>query len=195
MILLAISGCASSEERARLAQDNDILVHRNKRLERIIEQRNDTIAQLKTQVENLKGLGADRPADLYAPVRLDIASLSGGADYDGVPGDDGVTVYLRPRDADGDVVKVPGRITIQLLDNSDLASPRVLDVRVFDDPEKLGTMWYSRFGTNHYTLKCPFQTGSKPHGRLVTVSVEFVDFLTGRVLTVAKEVAVSVVDE
>ena len=113
-----------------------------------------------------------------------------------MPGDDGVTVYLRPRDADGDVVKAPGRISIQLLDNTNLRTPRVLALKVFDDPEELRKLWHGRFATNHYTLKCPFPPEVElPTSRRVTVSAEFTDYLTGATLTAVKEVSIAFPDE
>ncbi len=192
-LLLVLASCTSPGLVAGLTKDNESLQREKGRLQRVIAQRDDTVARLGGQVENLKGFGPDRPADLFAPAKLEIASLSGGRDYDGKPGDDGVTIYLRPRDASGDVVKAPGRMTIQLLDNTNLASPRVVGVYVFDDPAQLGRLWHGRFGTNHYTLVCPFppESGSLPRQRRLTVSVEFVDYLTGATLTAVKEVAFS----
>ncbi len=193
--VLALSGCDAPGRRAKLTQENEALRRDNERLERTVQQRDGTIARLSQQIENLEGFGPDRPADLFAPVKIEIASLSGGADYDGRPGDDGVTVYLRPRDADGHVVKVPGRITIQLLDNAVLGSPRVLGVYRFDDIEKLRQIWLGRFATQHYTLRCPFPPDTKlPERRRVTVHAEFVDYLTGATLTAVKEVSISFPD-
>ena len=192
MLLVVSAGCMSPGARAKLIQESAALRREKERLERTVEQREGTIARLHRQIETLEGFGPDRPADLFAPVKLEIASLSGGADYDARPGDDGVTVYLRPKDADGDVVKAPGRITIQLLDNTNLGSPRLLGVYKFNDPQTLRRSWHGRFATQHYTLKCPFSPGTNPPktGR-VTVSAEFVDFLTGATLTAVKEVPVS----
>lgn len=196
MLLLAVSACASGGERTRLIKENDVLRRDTERLQRTIVQRDGTIVQLHRQIENLEGFRPDRPADLFAPVKLEIASLTGGADYDGKPGDDGVTVYLRPRDADGHVVKVPGRITIQLLDNANLGSPRILGLYVFDDPAKLRKLWHGRFATQHYTLRCPFPPGATPPDtRRVTVSAEFADYLTGAALTAVKEVPISLIEE
>ncbi len=196
MLLLTLSACRSPGEWARLHERREVLQRENARLERVVAQRDGTVARLHQQIDNLKSFGPDQPADLFAPVKLEIASLSGGADYDGKSGDDGITVYLRPRDADGDVVKVPGRITVQLLDNTNLASPRVLGVYVFDDPKKLRRLWHGRFATNHYTLRCPFPPGLKlPDDRRITVSAEFVEYLTGATLTSVKEVTVSYPDE
>ncbi len=191
-LLLLVPACKSPGEWARLRTENEAFRRDKQRLERLVTQRESTIAGLHEQVENLQGFRPDRPAALFGPVKIEIASLSGGADYDENPGDDGVNVYLRPRDADGDVVKAPGRITIQLLDNGNLASPRVLGVYVFDTPRKLRELWHGRFATHHYTLRCPFPPGANvPATRRVTVSAEFLDYLTGARLTAVKEVSVT----
>lgn len=193
LLLLAVPACFSPGQRAALVKQRDTLRRDKARLDRTVAQRDGTIASLRRQIEDLQRLGPDRPVGLFAPVSLEIAGLSGGADYDDKPGDDGVTVYLRPFDADGDVVKVPGRITIQLLDNTNLASPRVLGVFVFDDLDQLRRFWHGRFATQHFTLKCPFPAGAKlPDTRRVTISAEFLDFLTGATLTAVKEVSITV---
>ncbi len=189
------SGCRSPGDWARLRKDNEALQRDQQRLQDTIARRDALIAALSGQIETLEGFGPDQPAALFAPVKIEIAGLSGGADYDGQPGDDGVTVYLRPRDANGDVVKVPGRITIQLQDNTDSTSPRLLGGRVFDDPARLGKLWHGKFITQHYTLKCPFSAKTKlPTTRRVTVHAEFVDYLTGATLTAVKEVSISFPD-
>jgi len=191
--LLACMGCETPGRRAELLKQNEALQRDKAALERAIARRDGTIASLRQQVRDLQAFDPDRPVNLFAPVKLEIASLSGGADYDHIPGDDGVTVYLRPLDADGHVVKAPGRIKIQLLDNTDLAAPRVLGVCLFEDLDELRRLWHGRFATNHFTLKCPFPSGViLPATRRVTVSAEFLDFLTGATLTAVKEVAISV---
>lgn len=183
----------SGAERGRILKDNDALRRDKGRLERTVAERDATIASLKQQAETLKGFGPDRKADLFAPVKLEIASLSGGADYDGKPGDDGITVYLRPRDADGDVVKVPGRMKVQLVDNTNIGSPRVLGVYVFDDLNEARKTWHGKFGTQHFTLQCPFRSNVElPKSRRVLVSAEFLDLLTGATLTASKEVGFSI---
>ncbi len=189
---LVLTGCGSPGRRAELLKNNDALQRENRQLHQSIADRDGEIAQLNGRVAALKGFGEERPADLFAPVRLEIASRSGGADYDGKPGDDGVTVYLRPRDADGDSVKTPGHITIQIIDNTDLEDPRVLGVYTFSDADELRALWNSVFFTDHYSLKCPFADGVEPpSSRRVTVSAVFVDYLTGKTLTAVREVSIS----
>ena len=190
LLLLGAPACVSPGERARLIKDNDLLRRETESRQRTIAQRDGTIAQLHRQIRDLQGFGPDRPVDLFAPVAIEVASRSGGADYDGKPGDDGVTIFLRLRDADGDIVKAPGWITVQLLDNTNLGAPRLLGVYRFDDVERLRKAWYGKFGTQHYSLKCPFPPEVDPPRR-VDVKVEFLDWLTGRTLTANREVPVS----
>ena len=170
-------------------QQNEACRMENEQLTRGIAQRDGTITALRRQVENLQGFDPDHPTDLFAPVELEIASLTGGADYDGKPGDDGVTVYLRVLDAYGDAVKVPGEITVQLLDNSDLANPQLIGLYNIDRPAALAKAWYGRFGTCHYTLKCPFPPDTKPpaSGKM-DLKAEFLDYLTGATLTAVGQV-------
>ena len=191
-VLFAAPGCSERGDLIRMTKNRDALQIERDRLRRELDDRNVRIARLDQRVEALVQLGPDRPAGLFAPVKIEIVSRSGGVDLDGKPGDDGVTVYIRPIDADGDPVKVPGAIRVQLLDSSVLGEPRVLGLCVFDDPQELRRMWYSKFGTNHYTAKCRFVPGQQPPktGR-VLVTVEFTDYLTGKTFTATKEVDVA----
>lgn len=185
-------GCISPGERAGIVQERDALSLRVNALQRDNAQRDGTIALLRKQIDNLQSFDDQRPAYLFAAVKVEIVSRSGGADYDGEPGDDGVTVYLQPRDAYGDVVKVPGLITIQLLDNSNMAAPRVLGVYRFGDPQELERLWYAWLATSHYTLRCPFRENIVvPESRLITVSASFLDYQTGATFTAVKEVKIS----
>jgi len=189
---VVLPACQSPGQRAEQLKIIDTLRHDVARLERAVEKRDGSMARLKQQIETLKAFDAERPVDLFAPIKVKIVDRSGGYDDDGKLGDDGVKVHLRPIDADGDAVKVPGRIKIQLLDMSNLGSPKVLGLCEFDDPDKLRRAWHSRFGTQHYTLKCPFSAEVEiPDSRKVTVHAEFVGFLTGATLTAVKEVEVS----
>ncbi|MHC5110863.1 MAG: hypothetical protein ACYTHJ_13410 [Planctomycetota bacterium] len=186
--VIAWTGCAASSERAMLLQKNRELRDENAKLNRQLVANEERTRALQLRVDTLTGSSADQPSDLFSPTKLRFASLSGGADYDGEPGDDGITVYVQPVDADGEVVKAPGRLRVQLLDNSDLANPRVLGTYAISDPDELRKSWYGRFGTRHYTLKCPFPEGtSLPPSGKVNVAVEFVDFQTGRTLTATEE--------
>lgn len=191
-LAVAIGGCTNQGTIVRLSQERDRLATELERAKRDIASRDARIRRLEDRINALTRMSSDRPVDLFAPVRIEILSRSGGWDYDNVPGDDGVRVYLRPIDADGHAVKAPGAITIRLQDNSDLSNPRDLGVSVFNAPDVLRSMWYGRFGTDHYTADCQFRPGVRPAppGRVLVIA-EFRDFLTGRALTATREVDVA----
>jgi hypothetical protein len=175
---------------AELTRENQNLREDKQRLENQTRKCDDELELARRQVQQVKEFGPDRPADLFVPVSIEIASLSGGANYDEKPGDDGVTVHLRPKDADGQVVKIPGRITIQLLDNADMAAPKVIAVCEYEKPADLRRLWMGILGTNHYTIRCPFPDDvALPASRKLLVSASFVDFLTGNTLTANKEIS------
>jgi hypothetical protein len=171
-------------------KENQDLREENSRLTRELTESNGSVARLKEQLATVGGFTPDRPLHKFAPVKIEIASLSGGADYDGKPGDDGVTLHVRPRDADGDVVKTPGKISIQLLDISDLGSPRVVGKCIYDDIEQVRQMWYGKFLTQHFSVKCPFESGARlPACGKLLATAEFVDIVTGVTLTANQEVS------
>lgn len=181
-------GCTAPQVRARLLRENEALREETGSLKRQLAQREARIASLEEQVGSLQGFAADRPVGVFSPVELEIASRSGGANYDDQPGDDGVTVHLRLKDADGDSVKVSGKIQVQVLDMSTAKSPTVLAVCTLEKTEELREAWFGRFGTDHYTIKCPFtENAVRPQTPRVTVRVTFTDYLTGRTLSAAEE--------
>jgi len=193
IVIVALAGGCDAGHRERLVAGYDQLRQQNEYLSRDLADRDRTVAALKLQIEDLTHFDAKTPADLFAVTKLEFVRLTGGADYDGKEGQDGVTVHLRLRDADGDIHKAAGQFTIQLVDNRDLSSPRVLGVYKFHDPEMLKKAWFGKFGTSHFTFKCPFKNTEHLTGLTrVDVKAEFLDFLTGRRISAIKQVPVSI---
>lgn len=128
-----------------------------------------------------RGLTKEDLKLLFYPETLVIDSLSGGADYDGKPGDDGVTVYLKPIDRTGDVLKVAGDISVQLYDlAADPGQNLIGEYKVGVD--QCGELWNGKLLTYHYAIRCPFPRGRPQHSE-ITIRVTFVDYITQRVLT------------
>jgi hypothetical protein len=48
--------------------------------------------------------------------RLRIGEVSGGRDFDGELGDDGMSILVQPLDQEGEVIAVPGPMTVELMD-------------------------------------------------------------------------------
>ncbi len=195
--MAALSACTQTE------QDRfpDLLQERNEleveigQLEDRLAGRDAKIASLEAQLQNLRDRGVLPPAPVFGIDHLEILDVTSGTNTDGVPGDDAVTVYLRPVDKDGDVLKRAGKISIKLLDNTPIAAPVVLGTWVDDDHERIRKLWYGKFWTNHYKIDVPFflHVELRP-GQEVDVHVTFIDFATGRPFTGRKMVKINVVD-
>lgn len=176
--LTILVGCEQTRV-LELRQENDKLK------ETIARKDHDLVAQQQTihgLHEQLRVARAFKPEDMqkiFYPERLVIDSLSGGENYDDRPGDDGVTVYLKPIDRDGDVIKVAGDIRIELFDLSRPSDNLIGKVEV--PVEQVSRMWYGKLMTYHYTVRVPWQR--PPANPEVTVRATFADYLTQRVLT------------
>lgn len=132
------------------------------------------------------------PAKLFTPVEIEIDPLTGGSDFDGKAGDDGITVYLRPRDRDGDVVKAAGDVRIEVLDLENPPEQQLIG-RYGVSVDDLGKLWYGQLMTQHYTFECPW-TKARPRHSQLTVRVTFVDYITQRSITAQAVCKVKIAD-
>ncbi len=125
--------------------------------------------------------------------RATLLHTTGGADLDGVPGDDAVTVYFRPMDRDGHVLKRGGEIKVKLLDNSTPGDPRVLGLAVVNAVNELRRSWYGRFWTNHFKVVVPFapDVSLRPNQE-VDIHLSFEDFGTGESFTARTAIKVNI---
>ncbi len=193
--LIVAGACGCNNEAKTIQQLYDRADALKVDLDRCMEQvgdRDAQIAVLERRIHQESAFAGIDLKDLFTVHHIELASLTGGANYNNQPGDDGVTVYLRPLDQDGDVIKAAGQVTVQLLDLSKPGKPRELGVYVFDNPKTLAECWYSGLLTNHYTFKCPFRPQAEPlDTREVLVQVTFLDWLTGRSFSASKSVKIN----
>jgi hypothetical protein len=177
---LAIGGCPDPTvlQLQRRVQDLEQI---NKKQERQAADLSATLANLQSVRARMLGLPDNWREQTYFPVELRIEKLSGGEDYDDKPGDDGVTVYLRMLDRDGDSVKRAGDIRIELYD---LANPegrnRIGEYNISRAQSR--ELWFGKLMTYHYTIKCPWQDGPPAHAE-ITIRATFEDYVTKRRLT------------
>lgn len=178
--VLPIAGCTDTgnvDLRRQIAELRTQIDEKNTQ----IESQQAQINELEQQLRVARAISDEDMAILFHPVKIAIDKLSGGENYDSQPGDDGVTVFLRPIDQQGDVLKAAGAMRIELYD---LAAP--------EGQKQLGTwnfpvaqakdLWYGQLMTQHYTLKCPWKD-RRPTGAEITIRATFVDYLTQRVMT------------
>lgn len=180
--VLVMAGCDGGTTAERFRQlDQQVLELSDQvaKLENDVAARDAIVNLQRKQIATLQKLGDKRLEKVFHVTAIKLDRLTGGADYDGKPGHDGVTVYLQPVDKQGHVIKAAGDIRIELFD---LANPdgkrRIGEYRW--DVDHAGKLWHGRFMTNHYTVKCPWRTKPPAHDE-ITVRVEFTDYLTGQV--------------
>lgn len=101
------------------------------------------------------GGGAPGP---FLPVKdISLGRGTGGADEDGLPGDEGMVLVIVPKDEDGAAVKVPGRAVVAAWDVSPagIKSP----IGSWDVPaDKLRRTWKSGLISTGYFVALPWQT-------------------------------------
>jgi hypothetical protein len=181
-LLLAalLPACQAPPEVALRKEITDLRDTLKKKDDQLVAQK-ASIDQLESQLEVARGLSDEDLKHIFYPEKLEIEPLSGGENYDNKPGDDGVTVYLRPVDKDGDALKVAGDIRIQLYDLA-AAPEKNLIGEYFIPVDQVGKLWHGKLWTYHYAIKCPFPDGPPEHTE-VTIRAVFVDYLTKRVVS------------
>lgn len=101
------------------------------------------------------GSGAPGP---FLPVKdISFGRGTGGADEDGLPGDEGMVLVIVPKDEDGAAVKVPGRAVVAAWE----VSPAGIKTPIgsWDVPaDKLRRMWKSGLISTGYFVALPWQT-------------------------------------
>lgn len=196
LVALAVSGCDNEAQTIRqLHESVDLLELDLRRCTQELADRDAQIMVLQQRIDNQPLFEDVDIDDLFVVAGIELVSRTGGADFDGQPGDDGVIVYVRPLDASGHVLKAAGRITVQLVDLTTPGLPRALATYVFSERDELDKSWYAAFLTNHYTFKCRFppQAFASPT-REVHVRVTFLDWLTGRVFVASTTVEIERID-
>lgn len=204
LILVAIAGmgmvgCFSRTDPhvLELQGQNDALKQKVDRLEQSLAPRDAQIASLERQVRELTSRQA--AGGSYAPLfpveGIEFARLTGGRDYDGRAGHDGVTVYLRPVDAAGSLIKTGGDITIQLLELPDDGPPGLYDTQEYKNVSELKELWQGGLLGGHFTLKLPWPDGRPPSARRMLIAASFTDHLTGRTIRAEKTVEIDLLNQ
>ncbi len=176
--LFALTGCFRSE--ADLQRENVRLREQLADCNDRLAAQESMLTDLRSQLETARALtDADRAA-LIAPKKLLLGRLTGGEDYDGRPGDDGVTAHFQLLDEVGDPIKVAGDVTIELFDLSSGGAPRRIGNCRYPAAE-VRKKWVSTLLTYMFAIECPFE--QPPQGSEITVRVTFLDYLTRNSLT------------
>jgi hypothetical protein len=151
------------------------------RLQSQLEQSKTENEQLKKQIETLTALPKDQ-RELWSVQRIEIGRWSGLHDEDKDGQKEKLVVYVQPIDQDGDTVKSPGEVEVQLWDLNKKDGQALL-AEWHVGPDQLKKLWLTALVAVNYKLT--FDVADKVElfkstsGGL-TVKVAFTDYLTGK---------------
>lgn len=183
---LAIVGCGGKPSKANieLRKQNDELQAKIKTLEGERAGDKATIASLQSGATTVPSLSQERVDELFTVTGLKLGSMTGLADLDPAkPGNDGLKIYVVPRDSSNDALKAAGAFTIEAFDLS-AKEPRI-GAWTFT-PAQAKQHWVGLGWLYEYVLPCPLET--MPDAKELTIKVTFTDALTQRVFTEQKVV-------
>ena len=194
--ILLIAGCQaepkklSSAGEAPSLQEVEQLRSENQKLLREREALEKEIVQLKGTPSVEEEPRAERHAEVplageeYEVTRITFGMLTNAISWDDSPGDDGIAVFVTPRDRRGDAIKRAGSLTFDLFDLRQKEKPLVATWSI--GQEELEASWVE-FPLGYY-LRLPWQGDAPPAGKLILQGT-FTD-LTGKTFTALKEVRV-----
>jgi hypothetical protein len=181
LLISCATGCDDMNGQSRVSEAADLedkLINQA----RVIAQKDDQLRDQAAVIQELRSLDGPKRLDQLVTVdRIDLERLSGGYDDDRDGRPDGLVLYLKLYDKEGDVLKAAGKVSIRVMDLAQPDGHQLLG-QVELDGDALRPLWFGRLMTSHYTIKLPWSNlgGSLPSHNQLTVLVSFTDLLTGR---------------
>lgn len=119
-----------------------------------------TVDNLRRENDVLRagsGLSPELAAANFSVRKLVIGRGTAGVDNDRIPGDEVLTVWIEPRDADDHTMKAPGYLQIAVLEINSNGSKTLLSTWDID-PERLRCSWKQGLLSIGYEIVLPWQT-------------------------------------
>ena len=181
-LMYFVAGCGSPAiSKNPLAEQVDTLTQDKRELTRQIEQLESKNKALQKQITTLHGLEDDvKLKDLCDVQRVKITKYTNLFDKDKDGKKETLIVYLQPIDQDGDIIKAPGDVHVQLLDLDKDKDPALLG-KWHITPNKLRKLWFNALLKTNYRLTFDVSEKVETFEEPLTVTVTFTDYLTGKV--------------
>lgn len=183
--LYLVAGCESARtQKNPLAEQVEMLTGDKKEMMRQIEHLESENKSLQKQINTLHSLPDDlKLKDIYEVQSVRITKYTNLYDKDNDGKSELLIVYLQPVDQDGDIIKVPADVHVQLLEINKDKDPVVLG-KWHLTPEQLKKTWFNSFMKTHYRLNFDITGRVDTYEKPLTVMVTFTDCLTGKVFEV-----------
>jgi len=166
LVALAATGCSTSRRyellETQIRQQEDQLAEKDQELKAVrseLQIARQEAEALRTQLaqQGAAPLLPEHAQSLFGAQGVKFnATFTGGVNLDDTPGDDALSVVLMPVDVDGELVKLPGTIELELLDLSLPESQRQIGRWAFPVDEAR-TYWRRGFLSSGYVFQLPWQ--------------------------------------
>ena len=187
--LMSLAGCAvKTDEVLELQRDKLELQRQLRQAEGTLAAQRETLRRKDEQISTLSKLGPERLEVLFAVEKIELGRYTGGTNLDEKGGDDGVRVYMIPKDQAGRTVTAVGSVEIDVFDLARKEESLLMSYSFTAAEAK--EHWQSGGLANHYSFTCPWKD-REPLGDEITIRVKFVDYLSGRSFTATKQCSIN----
>ena len=180
-VLAVTAGCGGTDKGAPLQDKIQSLTDEKAQMQKQVEQTKAENEQLKKQNKVLAALPDKVKGENLSDIEeVKITRFTNLYDKDKDGQDEMLIVYLQPVDREGDVVKAPGEVDVELWDlEKEPGEAKLGDWQV--KPNELKKLWFDAVMSTNYRLT--FDVGEKTIDttKPLTVKVAFTDYLTGKV--------------
>lgn len=166
LLVLTLCGCGgrgnSDLLEARLRQQEDDIFA----LQRDLKESHQALASARDQSEAMQNqlakasngsLLPEQTKALFKVTGVKVNNLlTGGVDLDNQAGDELWTTMITPHDVDGETVKLPADMELELIDLSQSGENRRVGVWTFSS-EEVRSHWYSGFAGSGFRFELPWQ--------------------------------------
>jgi len=178
-LLTLAAGCENAgPSTSGLASQIERLSQEKIRLQNQLEQCKTENERLKARIETLAALPKGH-LELWALQRIEIGRFTALYDEDKDGKKEKLIVYVQPIDQDGDTVKAPGAINVQLWDLNKKDDQALLGEWPVG-PDQLKKLWLTALLASNYKLTFDVADKAELFKEPLTVKVAFTDYLTGK---------------
>jgi hypothetical protein len=180
-VLAASIGCGGDDSGIISMSDQLELTRKEKtKLAAQLEKSKADNEQLKKQVKTLSGAREEATFDdIHSIENVEVTSYTNLYDKNDDGKMDTLIVYLKPSDAQADVIKAPGEVDVELWDlNKPGIEAKLGKWQV--KPDELKKLWFATLVTINYRLTFDVTGKIEKYDEPLTVKVTFTDHLSGK---------------
>jgi len=176
LLLLALIGCKSAPVVVPASEADFDPAEQIQALHIQVRKQNTQIEELTRQLTHTRGFGADLMSQLVKVAGIKLGRYTRGEA-------NGLIIYVKLIDQQGDIIKAAGRINLAIWDLSAESEGQLIGQWHFDAND-LQDYWIAGMMNNHFKFTLPWPNGETPKQKNLTLKCTFTEVLTGNTFDV-----------